>query len=321
MTTYIIGRLIAAIPVVFVTALTVFVLGHMLPGDPITFIVGESQSAFSPEQLDAIRHDYGLDQPIYMQFVIWLGKAVTGDFGRSFQSHQPVLSIIIPRMLPTAQIAIQTWIMATIVGIGVGMMSATAPNTWKDWFGTLGALIGAAIPFFLTASLLMFAFALHLRWLPASGYVSIFVDPVASLRSTLLPSVVLCLGLAAVITRQTRSSLVEVLQQPYITTARSKGLRERVVVRGHALKNALLPVLTILGFNVGHIFGGAVITETIFAIPGMGRLMVDSVSAREYLVLQALVLIAGTTVVLANLVVDLLYGVFDPRIRLVRSGG
>ncbi len=316
MARYIIGRLLVAIPVIFVVAVTVFVLGHLLPGDPITFIVGQSQSAYTPEQLASIRHDYGLDQPMYVQFVIWLSKAATGDFGRSFQSRQPVLDIIVPKMLPTAQIAIETWILGMVVGVGVGVLSATAPNTWKDWIGTLGALFGAAIPFFLTASLLMFVFALHMRVLPASGYVPIYQDPIASLKSTLLPAVTLCLGLAANLTRQTRSSLIEVLQQPYVTTARAKGLVERLVLLRHALQNALFPVLTIMGIQLGHIFGGAVITETIFAIPGLGREMVDAVTGREYLILQALVLIAGTTVVLANILVDVLYGVLDPRIRL-----
>jgi peptide/nickel transport system permease protein len=316
---YLLGRLLAAIPVILVIALTVFVLGHLLPGDPITFIVGTSQSAYTPDQLTAIRHDYGLDQPIYVQFAIWLGKALTGDFGRSFQSRQPVVDIIIPKLLPTAQIAIETWILAVVIGIGMGVVSATAPNTWKDWVATLVALFGAAIPFFLTASLLMFLFALHLRWLPASGYVPIYQDPIGSLRSTLLPALTLCLGLAANLTRQSRSSLIEVLQQPYVTTARAKGLQDRVVLGRHALKNSMFPVLTIMGFQLGNIFGGAVITETIFAIPGLGRLMVDSVVAREYLVLQALVLLAGTTVVLANIVVDVLYGTLDPRVRLRRG--
>lgn len=316
MTRYVIGRLLAAIPVVLITALIVFVLGRMLPGDPITYIIGTSQSTVSPEQLAAIRHEYGLDQSVPVQFAIWLGKAFTGDFGRSYQSHQPVLSIILPRLLPTAQIAIETWILALAMGLSVGIMSAIAPNTWKDWVGTLAALIGAAIPFFLTASILMVVFALNLRWLPASGYVPIYEDPIGSIRSTLLPSIVLCLSLAAVVMRQTRSSLVEVLQQPFVTTARSKGLRERSVIVRHSLKNALLPVLTVMGFQFGHIFGGAVITETIFAIPGMGRLMVESVAGREYLVLQALVLISATVVVLANVIVDLLYGFLDPRIRL-----
>lgn len=319
MTRYVVGRLLAAVPVIFSTALIVFFLGHLLPGDPITFIIGESQSSFSAEQIAAIRRDYGLDQPIYVQFLIWLEKAITGDLGRTFQSHQPVLSIIVPRMLPTAQIAIETWILALLLGFSVGIMSAIAPNTWKDWLGTFTALIGAAVPFFLTASILMIIFALHLRWLPASGYVPIYKDPIESLRSTLLPAIVLCLGLAAVITRQTRSSLVEVMQEPFVTTARAKGLRERLVIVRHSLKNALLPVLTIMGFQLGRVFGGAVITETIFAIPGMGRLMVESVAAREYLVMQALVLIAATTVVVANIVVDLLYGFLDPRIRISRG--
>jgi peptide/nickel transport system permease protein len=316
---YIIGRLAAAVPVVFVIALTVFVLSHMLPGDPILFIAGASESQIPPAQLAAIRAEYGLDKPVYVQFGIWLGKALSGDFGRSFQSRQPVVDIIVPRMLPTAQIAIETWLLATLIGLSIGILSATAPNSWKDWFGTLAALVGAAIPFFLTASLLMYVFALHLRWLPASGYVPIYVDPIGSLKSTVLPAVTLCLGLAAVVTRQTRSSLIEVLQQPYVTAARAKGLQERLVLLRHALRNAMLPVLTIMGIQLGHIFGGAIITETIFGIPGMGRLMVDSVLGREYLVLQALVLLAGVTVVVANLVVDVLYGVLDPRIRLRRG--
>jgi len=232
---------------------------------------------------------------------------------------EPVVDIIVPRMLPTAQIAIETWLLATLIGLSIGILSATAPNSWKDWFGTLAALVGAAIPFFLTASLLMYVFALHLRWLPASGYVPIYVDPIGSLKSTVLPAVTLCLGLAAVVTRQTRSSLIEVLQQPYVTAARAKGLQERLVLLRHALRNAMLPVLTIMGIQLGHTFGGAIITETMFGIPGMGRLMVDSVLGREYLVLQALVLLAGVTVVFANLVVDVLYGVLDPRIRLRRG--
>jgi peptide/nickel transport system permease protein len=319
MARFIIGRLLAAIPVIFVVALTVFLLGHLLPGDPITFIVGQSQSVYTPEQLATIRHDYGLDQPLYVQFAIWLEKAATGDFGRSFQTHQPVVDIIVPKMLPTAQIAVETWVLGMILGLGVGVLSATAPNSWKDWLGTMGALFAAAIPFFLTASLLMYVFALHLHWLPASGYVPMYVDPIASVKSTLLPAITLCLGLAANLTRQSRSSLIEVLQQPYVTTARAKGLQGRLVLGRHALRNSLFPVLTIMGIQLGHIFGGAVITETIFAIPGLGRLMVDSVSAREYQILQALVLLAGTTVVLANIVVDVLYGVLDPRIRLRRG--
>jgi peptide/nickel transport system permease protein len=223
-------------------------------------------------------------------------------------------------MLPTAQIAIQTLLLATVLGVWIGMVSASARKRWIEWLTTLLTLTGAAVPYFLVASILMIIFALHLRWLPASGYVPPYADPVKSLKTTLMPSLVLSLALAAILARQTRASLLEVLQQQYITTARSKGLREGAVLRAHAFKNAFLPVLTILGFELANIFGGAVITETIFAIPGMGRLLVDSVGARDYPVMQAVVLLLTSTVILANLLVDLVYGLLDPRIRLVRRG-
>jgi peptide/nickel transport system permease protein len=318
-TKYILRRILAAVPVLLLSSVFIFALGRLLPGDPVSFIAG-SDSTLTADQVAAIRRDYGLDQPIVTQYVIWAGKMLSGDFGRSFVSRRPVTEVIGSRMLPTAQIAIQTLVLATIVGVWAGMFSAIARNTWKDWLATLLTLTGAAVPFFLTASILMIIFALHLRWLPASGYVPPYVDPVESLKTTLLPSLVLSLTLAAVLACQTRSSLMEVLQQQYITTARAKGLREVAVLRGHALKNAFLPVLTILGIQLAYLFGGAVITEKIFAIPGMGRLLVDSVGARDYAVMQALVLLVCVTVVLANLLIDLVYGLLDPRIRLAGRG-
>jgi peptide/nickel transport system permease protein len=318
-TKYILRRILAAVPVLLLSSVFIFALGRLLPGDPVSFIAG-SDSTLTADQVAAIRRDYGLDQPIVTQYVIWAGKMLSGDFGRSFVSRRPVTEVIGSRMLPTAQIAIQTLVLATIVGVWAGMFSAIARNTWKDWLATLLTLTGAAVPFFLTASILMIIFALHLRWLPASGYVPPYVDPVESLKTTLLPSLVLSLTLAAVLARQTRSSLMEVLQQQYITTARAKGLREVAVLRGHALKNAFLPVLTILGIQLAYLFGGAVITEKIFAIPGMGRLLVDSVGARDYAVMQALVLLVCVTVVMANLLIDLVYGLLDPRIRLAGRG-
>jgi peptide/nickel transport system permease protein len=318
-TRYVIRRLLAAVPVLVVSSIFIFALGRLLPGDPVTFIAGP-QSTLTVDQVAAIRRDYGLDQPMVTQYAIWVGKILTGDFGRSFIEKRPVSAVIASRLLPTAQIGIQSLVIATVLGIWIGMVSATAGHTWKDWLATLLTLSGAAIPFFLTASILMIIFALNLRWLPASGYVPPNVDVLASLRTTVLPSVVLSLALAAILARQTRSSLMEVLQQQYIITARSKGLRGEAVLRRHALKNAFLPVLTILGFQLAYLFGGAVITETIFAIPGMGRLLVDSVSSRDYAVMQALVLLVNATVVLANLIVDLAYGLLDPRISLQRRG-
>jgi peptide/nickel transport system permease protein len=318
---YLLGRLVAAVFVVFTTAVITFSILHLLPGDPIALIVGGSESSYTPQQIEALRQEYGLDEPIFVQFGIWLSKAATGDFGRSYRSNEPVLEIILPRMLPTAQLAVQASLLAVTIGILAGVTSATTPNSWKDWVATSGAIAGAAAPTFLVASLLVICFALWLRWLPASGYVSLLSDPLNSLRSTLLPSICLCIALGAVVTRQTRASLLEVLRQTYITTARAKGLDPTNVTVHHALKNGMLPVLTIMGVQLGHIFGGAVITETIFAIPGLGRLMVEAVGNREYPIVQALVLLAAVTMVAANLLVDLLYGVLDPRIRLVRGGG
>jgi peptide/nickel transport system permease protein len=307
------------VPVLFLSSVIIFALGRLLPGDPVTFIAGPN-STLTNDQMTTIRHDYGLDQPIPAQYVIWVGRMMSGDFGRSFVARQPVTTVIGSRMLPTAQIAIQSLLIATVFGVWIGMFSATAGHTWKDWLATLLTLSGAAIPFFLTASILMIIFALNLRWLPASGYVPPNVDLIGSLKTTVLPSIVLSVALAAILARQTRSSLMEVLKQQYIITARSKGLRDEAVLRSHALKNAFLPVLTILGIQLAYLFGGAVITETIFAIPGLGRLLVDSVGARDYPVMQALVLLVGATVILANLLVDLAYGFLDPRISLQRRG-
>jgi peptide/nickel transport system permease protein len=316
-TKYIVRRILAAIPVLFLGSVLIFGLGRLLPGDAVSFIAGPN-SMLTEDQVATLRRQYGLDQPIINQYVIWLGKVLTGDFGRSFLFRMPVTDVIAMRMLPTAQIAVQSLVIATILGVWIGMVSANARKRWVDGLATLLTLTGAAIPYFLIASILMIVFALNLRWLPASGYVPPYEDLVASIKTTLMPSLTLSFALAAVLARQTRASLLEVLQEQYVTTARSKGLREGVVLRGHAFKNAILPVLTIMGFQLATLFGGAVITETIFAIPGMGRLLVDSVGARDYPVMQALVLLLSFTVILANLLVDLVYGLLDPRIRLAR---
>jgi peptide/nickel transport system permease protein len=316
MTKYILRRMLATIPVIVVTSIILFVVMRILPGDPIMMIAGEAQSDVSPEVLDRLRQEHGLDQPVYVQYATWIGKILAGDFGRSIRSRQPVADILTPRLLPTIQIGLMAWCIALLIAIPVGVMSATSPNSWKDWCGTVGALVGAAMPYFLLGGLLIYVVALRLRWLPASGYVSPFVDPVQSLKVSIMPAITLGLGLAAVTTRQARSSLVEVLQQPYVQTARAKGLHERSVILGHAFKNGMLPVVTILGIQLGNLFGGAVITETIFAVPGTGRLLVESIFSRDYAVVQAVVLLISFAVVFASLVVDLVYGLLDPRIRL-----
>jgi peptide/nickel transport system permease protein len=316
MGTYLVRRIAATIPIVFVTSVFVFAVMRLLPGDPVQMIAGEAQTDISPEVLERLRREHGLDRPIYVQYATWIRKIATGDFGRSIRSRQPVADILLPRLLPTLQIGLMAWVFALLIGIPAGVVAAVSPNSWKDWLGTAGALAGAAMPYFLLGGVLIYVVALQLRWLPASGYVSPFVDPLGSLRRSLMPAVTLGLGLAAVTTRQARSSLTEVLAQLYITTARAKGLRERRVVLGHAFKNGMLPVVTVLGIQLGSLFGGAVITETIFAIPGTGRLLVEAIFSRDYAIVQAVVLLISLAVITANLAVDLAYAYLDPRIRL-----
>jgi peptide/nickel transport system permease protein len=313
---YFVRRIVATIPILFVTSVFVFAVMRLLPGDPVLMIAGEAQADISPEVLDRIRHEYGLDRPVWVQYAAWVRKMGTGDLGRSVRSGQPVADILLPRLLPTAQIGLMAWVLALLIGIPAGVLAAVWPNSWKDWLGTAGALAGAAMPYFLLGGVLIYVVALQLRWLPASGYVSPFVDPLRSLRLSIMPAVTLGLGLAAVTTRQARSSLTEVLGQLYITTARAKGLHERRVVLGHAFKNGMLPVVTILGIQLGNLFGGAVITETIFAVPGTGRLLVEAIFSRDYAIVQAVVLLISLAVIVANLAVDVAYGYLDPRIRL-----
>lgn len=315
MQTFVIKRLLLTIPIMLLTSIIVFVLMRILPGDPILVLVGQTQAEVSAEQIEQLRQEYGLDQPIYVQYFTWASRAVTGDFGRSIQSRQPVADILRPRLLPTLQIGFLAWILALSIAIPAAIIAAVYPNTWKDWMGSLCALFGAAMPYFLLGGVLIYAVALRLRWLPASGYVSPFVDPLESLRLSILPAVTLGIGLAAVTMRQARGSLIEVLQKEYITTARAKGLRNGSVIMRHAFKNGMLPVVTLLGIQLGNLLGGAVITETIFSIPGMGRLLVDAIFSRDYPIIQAVVLVTGLAVVLANLLVDILYAYLDPRIR------
>ena len=310
-----IRRLFATVPVLFLTSVIVFLLMRLLPSDPIELLVERAFTEVSDELIATLRAKHGLDRPLYTQYFIWLGNLLEGDLGWSYLNNQPVWDIIRPRILPTVQIGLLGLGFAALIAIPVGVFAAMNPRSWKDWISTAGALIGAAMPYFLTGGLLIYLVALHLRWLPASGYVPLFDDPVGSLRSSILPALTLSFVLAAVIMRQTRSSFVEVLQHAYIRTARAKGLAMRAVIAAHAFKNAILPVVTVLGIELGSVFSGAIITETIFAIPGIGRLLVDSILARDYSTIQAVVLFITFAVVLANLLVDLAYGWLDPRIR------
>ncbi len=311
---YLFRRLLATVPVVLLTSIIVFGLMRLLPGDPVIMMLGSAQTEVSDETVAQLRKDAGLDKPIHEQYAVWMERVLVGDFGRSSQNREPVLGILMPRIWPTVQIGLSAWLLAIFLAIPIGIFSAAQQGTWKDSAGTLFSLVGASMPYFLIGGLLISVISIELGLLPASGFVAPWDDPWASVRSTILPAITLSLGFAAIIARQTRSSFADVLQQAYIKTARAKGVDERRVLLRHAFKNAILPIVTLLGIQLGTLFSGAVITETIFAIPGVGRLLVDSILSRDYPVVQGVVLFITIAVVATNLVVDVLYWLLDPRL-------
>ena len=305
-------RLVATIPVLFFVTAGVFALIHLTPGDPIDAMMGESLDATVKVTL---RQQLGLDQPLYAQYVAWVGRLLRGDLGRSIRNQEPVIENVSRRIRPSLQLALLAMAISLLVAVPIAIVSAVRRNSRVDRVGTTFALFGICMPNFLLALLLIFLFGVTLRWLPISGYTDPFEEPLRGLRSLTLPAITLGLALAAVIMRTLRSSLLEVLAEDYVRTARAKGLSEWGVMRGHALKNALLPVVTVLGLQLGTLIGGAVITEYVFALPGVGRLVVDAVFARDYPLVQGVVLLIAVGFILSNLLVDLLYCWIDPRIR------
>ncbi|MFN8524846.1 MAG: ABC transporter permease [Chloroflexota bacterium] len=308
----ILRRLAATIPVLLLVTAGVFSLLHMTPGDPVDAMMGESQDADAKARL---RAELGLDQPIPIQYATWISRVLQGDFGRSIRNREPVLENVARRVRPSLQLAAYAMAIAIAAALPLGIVSATHRNSPIDGAGTLFALTGLCMPNFLLGLLLIFFFGVTLRWLPISGYVDPGEELVAGIRSLTLPAITLGLALAAVLTRTLRSSLIEALGEDYVRTARAKGLAERLVVRRHAFKNALIPVITLLGLQFGTLIGGAVITEFVFALPGVGRLVVDAVFARDYPMVQGVILLISFGFIASNLVVDLLYGLVDPRIR------
>ncbi|TME90895.1 MAG: ABC transporter permease [Chloroflexi bacterium] len=305
-------RLLATIPVLFLVTLGVFLLIHLTPGDPVETMLGESQDASAKE---ALRHELGLDQPLPVQYVTWVGHLLQGDLGRSVRTHVPVVEDVGRRIAPSLELAAFAMLISLAIAFPVGILSAARRNSPVDGFGTTFALFGICMPNFLIALLLIFFVGVWLHWLPISGYVDPFSDPLGGIRSLTLPAITLGLALAAVVTRTLRSSLLETLADDYVLTARAKGLDAGAVIRRHALRNALIPVVTILGLQFGTLIGGAVITEYVFALPGVGRLVVDAVFSRDYPLVQGVVLLIAIGFILSNLVVDLVYGWLDPRIR------
>lgn len=314
MTQYLLRRLIYFVPVVFLVTVVVFSITLLLPGDPALAFLGEG-NINDKVAYEAMRQELGLDQPVPVQYAMWIGRAVQGDLGRSVRTHEQVLQALGARLPVTLQLAGMALVIALLIAVPVGILSATRPNSKLDTFGTVMAIGGVALPEFFLGILLIYLFAVWLHLLPPSGYVPPAAGIWPSFKSMLLPAVALGMALNAVTMRQIRSSLIEVLQQEYIMVARAKGLAERRVIRLHALKNALIPVVTVIGLQTGRLFGGSVVVETIFALPGMGRLAADSIFFRDFPMLQGVVLIMAIAVLTCNLLTDVVYAYLDPRIR------
>jgi peptide/nickel transport system permease protein len=315
-TRYIVRRLVLMVPVAFLVTVIAFGLLRLAPGDPVLVYAGEVRD---PQILDAMRHELGLDQPLPVQYLAWLDRAIHGDFGRSIRTHQAVGEAIVERLPATLELTGAALLFSVSMGLLVGTVSALKRNSPIDLLATAFTIAGVSVPNFFLGLLLILFFALILRLLPPGGYAPIANDPGEGLRRLILPALTLSAATLAVNMRQVRSSLLDVFSQDYIRTARSKGLSEGAIVVRHALKNGLIPVVTIIGLQVGALIEGAVITEQIFFWPGVGRLVVDSIGGRDYPVVQAVVLLSALSYMLSTLVVDIVYAWLDPRISYARA--
>jgi peptide/nickel transport system permease protein len=313
---YIFRRLIQGLIILILVTMLVFLLMRLLPGDPLMVYLssGEIQN-MTQADIAVMRHDLGLDRSLAVQYYNWAKNLLHGDMGTSFILHEKVAPLIKDSIPITAYIGSLAFIIGSVLGIFFGAICALRRGTWIDTVVTVLANLGITVPAFWVGILLIYFLALKLQWLPVSGYTSPFEDVSLSLRQIVMPVFCLAIGPVAGLARQTRSSMLEVVQQDYIRTAWSKGLRERMIVVRHQIKNALIPVVTIMGMQVGVIFGGSVLIETVFNIPGVGRLMTNAVFQQDYQIVQAGVLIMATVVILSNLLVDITYGWLDPRIR------
>ncbi|MBN1367209.1 MAG: ABC transporter permease [Dehalococcoidales bacterium] len=316
MTTFIIRRLITSVIVLVLVTLAVFLAVRLLPGDPILIYYTSGQlTELSQEQIDAARHDFGLDRPIYEQYTSWFGNALKGDLGKSIAMGSPVTELIKQKLPITLHLSLIAFFISAILGIILGVIAAVRWGTWIDTVATTLANIGITIPVFWLGIALIYIFALYLGWLPVQGYTSPFVDFGLSTRQLIMPVFCLTIFPIAAIARQTRSCMLEVMRQDYIRTAWSKGLAERNVIMKHALKNGMIPVVTLLGLIFNTVIGGSVFVETVFNIPGIGRLAVSSVLGQDYTVVQGIVLITAAFVLIVNLIVEISYGWLDPKIR------
>ena len=309
---YVARRLVVLVPTLFIVSILIFALQQLLPGDPAMALAGEEHD---PAAVAAIRAKYHLDRPLVVQYGIWIGNVLRGDFGQSLRNRIPVSELLASKLPVTVELAVCSMLIALVIGVPAGIVSATRKGRPIDIAANLVALSGLSVPHFWLGIMLILLFAVRLGWLPASGYVPPWENLKANLATILLPSFVLGTGVAGVMMRHTRSAMLETLSADYVRTARAKSVSERMVVVKHALRNALIPVITLGAIEFGRLLSGAVLTEQIFAIPGFGKLLVDGVFNRDYAVVQGVVLVSATLFVLLNLLADVLYFLANPRLR------
>jgi peptide/nickel transport system permease protein len=316
MTAFIIRRFFQSLVVLLIVTIIIFIAIRLLPGDPLLMLISQVETEeFSQQQLADLRHQYGLDKPLFVQYFDWLGNVIQGDLGRSIVGKLPVHKEIIRRIPITFHIGIIAFILSILIGIPAGIICAVKRGTWIDNIVTTLANLGITVPNFWLGILMIYFFALYLDWLPVMGYTSPFTDFWLSTQMLIMPVFCMMIGAVAGNTRQTRSAMLEVLTQDYIRTAWSKGLKYRVIIIRHALKNAIIPIITLVGMVIPGLLGGSVLIEQVFSIPGMGRLAVEAIMSQDYPYVQAITLIMATIVVLSNFVVELAYGWVDPRVR------
>ncbi|MBX6424907.1 MAG: ABC transporter permease [Variibacter sp.] len=312
MLAFVVQRVLATIPVMGVVAFVVFLLLRLSPGDPAAVIAGDYATA---EQVERIRAQLGLNLPIYSQFFTWLGQILRGDLGVSIFSNLPVTTLIAQRIEPTLMLALTTIVFSIVVAVPLGVLAAWKANSWIDRAVMMFAVIGFSVPVFVLGYFLIYGFALGLNWFPVQGYRSPFDSPAAFLHHIALPTLTLSAIFIALIARITRATVLEVLSEDYIRTARAKGQSERKVLFRHALKNAAVPIVTVIGLGVALLIGGVVVTESVFNIPGLGRLVVDAILKRDYPIIQGLILFFSFIYIVLNLLIDIAYTLLDPRIR------
>ena len=311
-------RLVQSIPVVILSTIAVFLLLHLVPGDPALAVAG---SDAREDTLVAIRHEMGLDQPLPVQYVRWIGRVLQGDLGRSYTTRLSVAEQIALRIPATLELALAGIVIALLISIPTGVLAAVRERSAADWLISSFNAFAIAIPNFWFGILMILLFALALGWLPASGRGDYSREPLKAWTFLLLPAITLALNQAAILSRFVKSSVLEVLHDDYVRTARAKGLRERLVIQRHVLTNALVPVATVLGIQFGRLLGGAIVVESVFSWPGVGRLILQSIGSRDYTTVQGVLLLLVLAFVVVNLLTDLTYGLLDPRIRLSRGVG